>query len=66
MGSEKRHQSIISAKNKVIRFQRIFPRWWPTVINSNASVFDADEQEEYKTEAYRVVRGLFFLFFSIQ
>ncbi|RZB89780.1 hypothetical protein D0Y65_028506 [Glycine soja] len=33
-------------------------RWWPTVINSNASVFDADEQEEYKTEAYRVVRAI--------
>ena len=50
-----------SAKNKVVPFQRKLPKWWPTVINSSASVFDANEQEEYKREAYRVVRGLFFL-----
>ncbi|RDX73414.1 hypothetical protein CR513_46985, partial [Mucuna pruriens] len=44
-------------KNKV-RFQRKLPKWWPTVINANASVFDANEQEEYKREAYRVVRAI--------
>ena len=49
-----------SVKNKVVPFQRKLPKWWPTVINSSASVFDANEQEEYKREAYRVVRGLFF------
>ncbi|KAG4940707.1 hypothetical protein JHK87_044578 [Glycine soja] len=50
-----------SAKNKVVPFQRKLPKWWPTVINSNASIFYANEQEEYKREAYGVVRGLFFL-----
>lgn len=50
-----------SAKNKV-RFQRKLPEWWPTVVNANGYVFDAGEQEEYKREAYRVVRGLFSLF----
>lgn len=47
-----------SAKNKVVPFQRKLPKWWPTVINSSASVFDANEQEEYKREAYRVVRAI--------
>jgi len=47
-----------SAKN-MVRFERKLPEWWPSVVNSNGSVFDADEQEEYKREAYRVVRGLF-------
>ena len=50
-----------SVKKKVVLFQRKLPKCWSTVINSNASVFDANEQEEYKREAYRVVRGLFFL-----
>lgn len=46
-----------SAKNKV-RFERKLPKWWPTVISSNAYAFDANEQEEYKREAYRVVRAI--------
>ncbi|XP_028193248.1 uncharacterized protein LOC114378847 [Glycine soja] len=53
-----------SVKKKVVLFQRKLPKCWSTVINSNASVinsnasvFDANEQEEYKREAYRVVRG---------
>ncbi|KAG4986181.1 hypothetical protein JHK86_033872 [Glycine max] len=50
-----------SVKKKVVLFQRKLPKCWSTVINSNASVFDANEQEEYKREAYRVVRGSFIL-----
>lgn len=46
-----------SAKN-MVRFERKLPEWWPTVVNANGSVFDANEQEEYKREAYRVVRAI--------
>ncbi|XP_061360220.1 uncharacterized protein LOC133304225 isoform X2 [Gastrolobium bilobum] len=45
----------LSSKNKV-RFERKLPKWWPTVIGG--AVFDVNEQEEYKREAYRVVRAI--------
>lgn len=37
--------------------QRKLPKWWPPIING--AVFDVDDQDQYKREAYRVVRGLF-------
>jgi hypothetical protein len=42
--------------------QRKLPKWWPTV-NNNANAFDLDmdHQDEYKRDAYRLVRGLLFL-----
>lgn len=46
-----------SAMNNV-RVQKKLPKWWPTVINVNASLFDPSEQDEYKREAYRVVRAI--------
>jgi hypothetical protein len=38
--------------------QRKLPKWWPTV-NNNANAFDLDmdDQDEYKRDAYRLVRG---------
>jgi hypothetical protein len=38
--------------------QRKLPKWWPTV-NNNANAFDLDmdHQDEYKRDAYRLVRG---------
>jgi hypothetical protein len=48
--------------NKVFASQRKLPKWWPTV-NNNANAFDLDmdHQDEYKRDAYRLVRGLLFL-----
>jgi hypothetical protein len=44
--------------NKVFASQRKLPKWWPTV-NNNANAFDLDmdHQDEYKRDAYRLVRG---------
>ena len=44
------------AKKNKVQVERKLPKWWPTTING--AVCDVDEQEEYKREAYRVVRGL--------
>lgn len=54
-----------SSKNKVL-FAKKLPKWWPTIVNSNDTLYevDVDEQEEYKREAYRVVRGLSFFLLS--
>ncbi|XP_027366350.1 uncharacterized protein LOC113872750 [Abrus precatorius] len=46
-----------STNNKV-RVQRKLPQWWPTIINSNGAISDLNEQEEYKRDAYRVVRAI--------
>ncbi|KAK7270049.1 hypothetical protein RIF29_22926 [Crotalaria pallida] len=45
------------SKNKV-RVQRKLPQWWPPIINGSVLDVDVDEQEEYKREAYRVVRAI--------
>ncbi|WJX15536.1 hypothetical protein P8452_05668 [Trifolium repens] len=39
--------------------QRKLPKWWPTV-NNNANAFDLDmdHQDEYKRDAYRLVRAI--------
>lgn len=54
-----------SFKNKVA-VQRKLPKWWPINNNNNNNLnsfdFDLNEQEEYKREAYRLLRGLSFLF----
>jgi hypothetical protein len=44
--------------NKAAASQRKLPKWWPTV-NNNANAFDLDmdHQDEYKRDAYRLVRG---------
>ncbi|GAU12075.1 hypothetical protein TSUD_00410 [Trifolium subterraneum] len=48
-----------SFKNNKVASQRKLPKWWPTV-NNNANSFDldVDEQEEYKRDAYRLVRAI--------
>lgn len=56
-----RVQRTAIAKNKV-RVEKKLPKWWPSVINNAAVVFDVNERDEYKREAYRVVRGLIPLF----
>ncbi|WJX21774.1 hypothetical protein P8452_11162 [Trifolium repens] len=45
--------------NKVFASQRKLPKWWPTV-NNNANAFDLDmdDQDEYKRDAYRLVRAI--------
>ncbi|OIV91200.1 hypothetical protein TanjilG_30422 [Lupinus angustifolius] len=43
-----------ASKNKVVGVQKKLPKWWPHIING--TVLDVDDQEEYKREAYRVVR----------
>ncbi|XP_050878095.1 uncharacterized protein LOC127081913 [Lathyrus oleraceus] len=60
-----------SLKNNKVAVQRKLPKWWPIVNNPNHSDFDFDlnEQEEYRRDAYRLVRGkdtlLISLLFSI-
>ncbi|KAL1295559.1 hypothetical protein HN51_056425 [Arachis hypogaea] len=44
------------AKKNKIRLERKLPKWWPAVING--AVFDLDEQDEFKRQAYRVVRAI--------
>lgn len=46
--------------NKEIVSQRKLPKWWPTINNPNANAFDMDltEQDEYKRDAYRLVRAI--------
>ncbi|KAL2323836.1 hypothetical protein Fmac_022894 [Flemingia macrophylla] len=50
--------SVKSSAKSNLRVQRKLPKWWPTVVNLNASLFDANERDEYKREAYRVVRAI--------
>ncbi|CAJ1977789.1 unnamed protein product [Sphenostylis stenocarpa] len=50
--------SVKRSSNNKVRFARKLPKWWPTIINANGSVFDANEQQEYKREADRVVRAI--------
>ncbi|XP_019427655.1 PREDICTED: uncharacterized protein LOC109335869 [Lupinus angustifolius] len=45
-----------ASKNKVVGVQKKLPKWWPHIING--TVLDVDDQEEYKREAYRVVRAI--------
>ncbi|XP_050915023.1 uncharacterized protein LOC127129975 [Lathyrus oleraceus] len=49
-----------SLKNNKVAVQRKFPKWWPIVNNPNHSDFDFDlnEQEEYRRDAYRLVRAI--------
>jgi len=52
-----------SFKNNKVVSQRKLPKWWPTIDNNNAAAFDMDlnEQDEYKRDAFRLVRGCSFL-----
>ncbi|XP_058771957.1 uncharacterized protein LOC131645761 [Vicia villosa] len=49
-----------SLKSNKVAVQRKLPKWWPIVNNSSHSGFDFDlnEQEEYKRDAYRLVRAI--------
>ncbi|KAK7390713.1 hypothetical protein VNO78_18737 [Psophocarpus tetragonolobus] len=48
---------IRRSPNNKVRFQRRLPKWWPTLLNANPSLF-SNHRDEYKREAYRVVRAI--------
>lgn len=56
-----------SLKNNKVAVQRKLPKWWPIVNNPNYNGFDFDlnEQEEYKRDAYRLVRGFSYSHFTL-
>jgi len=53
-------RSFNNNNNKVVS-QRKLPKWWPPINNPNAFDIDLNHQDEYKRDAYRLVRGLSFL-----
>lgn len=54
-----------SSKSKVPVAKKL-PKWWPTIVNPSTTLYEVDEneQEEYKREASRVVRGVSFFLLS--
>lgn len=52
--------SLKNSNNNKVVSQRRLPKWWPPINNSNVNAFDMDlnEQDEYKRDAYRLVRSI--------
>lgn len=55
-------RSLKNSNNNKVVSQRKLPKWWPPINNNNVNAFDMDlnEQDEYKRDAYRLVRCLSF------
>lgn len=53
-------RSLKNSNNNKIVSQRKLPKWWPPINNNNVNAFDMDlnEQDEYKRDAYRLVRSI--------
>ncbi|AES63083.1 hypothetical protein MtrunA17_Chr1g0213531 [Medicago truncatula] len=53
-------RSLKNSNNNKVVSQRKLPKWWPPINNNNVNAFDMDlnEQDEYKRDAYRLVRSI--------
>ena len=61
VSSVKKRGGGSSSKSRA-RVQRRLPTWWPTLVTRGAFM---EYEEEYRRDAYRLVRGIDILFLSL-